>query len=249
MSQSRTALIVVDVQNDFCEGGSLAVAGGANVARRITEYVEANRDRYDLVVGSFDWHDPDSANGGHIALPPAQPDYLDSWPPHCIAGTPGAARHPALGVRFDAEVRKGQGAPAYSAFEGTDRTDIVERGAVGLGRLLRESGITEVHVVGLALDYCVRQTVLDAVHTGFDTTLLFDLTAPVHPGRTTEVLREVVTAGARIRLANLMDRAYLTAEYREMVLRIGGTPDPEAVDALVEMVLTAAAGEPTGDQS
>lgn len=178
------ALIIVDVQNDFCEGGSLAVPGGNQVARGIATYLVTHGQEYDLVVATRDWHDPDSDNSGHIA---AQPDFVDTWPPHCIAGTPGAAFHPDLwpegGAYPYTEVRKGQGVPAYSGFEGVDAT-----GAT-LHPLLTAAGVTAVDVVGLALDYCVRATALDAARAGYTTTVLKDLTAAIHDdGRAEAVL-------------------------------------------------------------
>ena len=112
-----SALFIIDVQNDFTEGGALGVEGGAAVAAGIARLLAANPDRYDYVFASRDWHDGDNDNGGHFA---AAPDYVDSWPVHCVAGTPGAEYHPALDTSVvDVHVRKGQGKPAYSIFEGT----------------------------------------------------------------------------------------------------------------------------------
>lgn len=165
------ALIVVDVQNDFCEGGALAVTGGAAVAASINELLQSDHG-YDVVVATADHHvDP----GAHFA---AEPDYVDTWPPHCVAGTPGADFHPNLTFRdFDAVFHKGQHAAAYSGFEGTD-ADLDD---VPLEKFLRDHAVTDVDVCGIATDYCVRATAEDALRLGFDTTVLVDLTAAVNP--------------------------------------------------------------------
>ena len=189
-----TALLIVDLQNDFCEGGSLAVSGGDAVAGGIQQHLDQHRGRYSAVIASADWHVAGSSNDGHIALPPSQPDYLDSWPAHCIAGTPGAERHPALTAAIDTVIYQGQGRPAYSAFEGADRQD----GGEPLDRVLRRAGVTAVDVCGLALDHCVRATALDAAAAGYATTVLVDLTAAVDPGRTAAVLEQLRAAGVRI---------------------------------------------------
>src|SRR5579875_3553364 len=147
----RRALVIVDVQNDFCEGGSLAVAGGAAVARAITGYLAgAEGTGYAHVVATQDYHiDPGS-------------DFSATWPPHCVAGTPGAEFHPDLDVsRVEAVFRKGARSAAYSGFEGAD-----EHG-MALGAWLRERAITAVDVVGIATDYCVRATATDAAAAGF----------------------------------------------------------------------------------
>lgn len=167
------ALLVVDVQNDFCEGGSLEVQGGAEVARRIGELLATTAGAdYALVVATQDHH---VSPGAHFA---EEPDFLDSWPPHCVVGTDGADFHPALQPRpFQAVFRKGHYDAAYSGFEGT-----AEDGR-SLADWLREHGIDEVEVCGLAADYCVRATALDAVAEGFRTTVLLSLTAAVAPDR------------------------------------------------------------------
>lgn len=167
------ALIVVDVQNDFCEGGALAVAGGRAVARAITEYVSTDPERYDLIVATQDWHRPATDNGGHFA---AEPDYIDTWPAHCMAFTEGAALAPELQLPEHVIIHKGWDEPAYSGFQGTTVS-----GATRLTTLLRSYGVTEVDVCGLALDYCVKATAEDAITEGFQATVLTDLTAAVHP--------------------------------------------------------------------
>jgi nicotinamidase/pyrazinamidase len=175
------ALIIVDVQNDFCEGGSLAVGGGAGVAAAITAALASGP--WDHVVATQDWHiDP----GTHFS---SHPDYLETWPAHCVVGTGGADFHPALSVdRVEAVFHKGQHAAAYSGFEG--RT---EDGS-GLADWLRARDVTDVDVVGIATDYCVRATALDSVGAGFATTVLLDLTAGVAAGTTDAALQEFATA-------------------------------------------------------
>ena len=164
------ALVVVDVQPTFCEGGELPVEGGNAVAEAIAGFAAAHRDRYGLVVTTQDWHvDP----GDHFS---ATPDFVDSWPPHGLAGTPNAELHPALAdLAPDASVRKGQHAAAYSGFEGVD--------AAGrpLLDVLREAGVTDVDVVGIAESHCVLATALDAHAAGLHTRVLTDLTVPVTP--------------------------------------------------------------------
>ncbi|MHA3703819.1 isochorismatase family protein [Jatrophihabitans sp. YIM 134969] len=188
----RTALIVVDVQNDFCEGGSLGVTGGARVAAEVTEHLAAERDRYDLVVASRDWHRPRSDNGGHFALPPDHPDFRESWPAHCVADTVGAQFHDALQVPGEWHaIRKGWGLPAYSAFQGVD-----ERGH-DLAGLLREATIDRVVVCGIATDYCVDATARDAVRLGFPVDLFVDLTAAVDATGKDAVVDALAEVGVR----------------------------------------------------
>jgi nicotinamidase/pyrazinamidase len=182
------ALVVVDVQNDFCEGGSLAVAGGASVAARIGRLL-AGEDRggYPLVVATRDHHvDP----GDHFS---DRPDFVDSWPPHCVAGTPGTQFHDALQPRpFDAVFLKGEHQAAYSGFEGF--TDSGE----SLADWLRGRGVDAVDVCGIATDYCVRATALDAVGAGLAATVLLDLTAAVAPDRVSATLEAFDAAGVQV---------------------------------------------------
>lgn len=186
-----TALLIVDVQNDFTEGGALAVTGGASVARRITEHLASDAD-YDVVVASRDWHDADNDNGGHFATD-GSPDFVTTWPVHCVAGTAGADYHPDLVAdAVDVHVRKGQGVPAYSMFEGT--TDDGSQ----LTAVLRDLGITHVDVVGIATDYCVRASALDALGDGFSVRVLTDLVAGVAPESSTAALTEMAEAGATV---------------------------------------------------
>ncbi len=178
------ALIVVDVQNDFCAGGSLAVPGGASVARSISEHLATGGGEYAHVVATQDHHiDP----GDHFS---AHPDYVRSWPPHCVAGTPGAEFHPGLDTaRVEATFRKGEHAAAYSGFEGTDDT------GTPLGDWLRERGVTELDVAGIATDHCVRATAADGAREGFATRVLLGLTAGVAPDSTARALAELRDAG------------------------------------------------------
>jgi nicotinamidase/pyrazinamidase len=183
------ALFIVDVQNDFTEGGALAVEGGNAVAAGITELLQRHPGAYDYVFASRDWHDPDNDNGGHFATG-QDPDYSTTWPKHCMAGTPGAEYHPALAtdaVTF--HVKKGQGQPAYSMFEGT--TESGEK----LGELLMTHGVTDVDVVGLATDYCVRASALDAIEHGQHVRVLTDLVAGVAKAPSDAALAEIAHAG------------------------------------------------------
>ncbi|MDQ0120503.1 MULTISPECIES: isochorismatase family protein [Pseudarthrobacter] len=188
------ALIIVDVQNDFCEGGSLAVPGGAAVAGAISEYLDAHHSEFDHVVATQDWHiDP----GSHFS---DTPDYKESWPRHCVAGTRGAELHPDLDTEYvDAYFRKGQFAAAYSGFEGLlapeDAVPTGERqpgglpgaqaqleadeDAIGLDDWLQSHDVEDVVVVGIATDYCVKATALDAVQAGYGVTVVRSLTAGI----------------------------------------------------------------------
>ncbi|MFK8846905.1 isochorismatase family protein [Streptomyces sp. Ac-502] len=186
------ALIVVDVQNDFCEGGSLAVAGGADVAAAITDLVgEAAGSGYRHIVATRDHHiEP----GDHFSV---RPNYETSWPPHCVAGTEGSGFHPNFAPALasgavDAVFSKGAHAAAYSGFEGVD-----ENGRP-LAEWMRAHGVSEVDVVGLATDHCVRATAVDAVAEGFRVRVLLDLTAGVAPGTTERALEQMRTAGVEL---------------------------------------------------
>jgi nicotinamidase/pyrazinamidase len=179
------ALVIVDVQNDFCEGGSLAVTGGAAVARAISDYLAGpDGDQYDHVVATQDFHiDP----GAHFS---AHPDYAQSWPAHCVVGTSGAQFHPDLDAgRIEEIFRKGQYAAAYSGFEGSSGA------GQNLQDWLTERGVTDVDIAGIATDYCVRATAIDAV-ARFDTTVLLGLTAGVATPTTEAALDSMREAGA-----------------------------------------------------
>ena len=186
------ALFIIDVQNDFTEGGALGVDGGAAVASAITQHVREHPDDYDVVIASRDWHDPDNDNGGHFALDGA-PDFVATWPQHCMAGTEGAEYHPSIDTGLiDIHVRKGQGVAAYSIFEGT--TD----DGRGMVTALDELGVTDVDVVGIATDYCVRASALDALAAGRRVRVLSDLVAGVAPESSAAALRELADAGATV---------------------------------------------------
>jgi nicotinamidase/pyrazinamidase len=183
--QPVRALVIVDVQNDFCEGGSLAVAGGGEVARAVSRFVAGGP--YQYVVASRDYHvDP----GSHFS---ASPDYMNSWPPHCVVGTPGADFHPDLDTsRVEAVFSKGSHQAAYSAFEGSNDE------GTSLADWLRARGITEVEIAGIATDYCVGSTALSAAQEGFTTGVLLWLTAGVDPTTTAETLRAMRAAGVTV---------------------------------------------------
>ncbi len=182
------ALFIVDVQNDFTEGGALAVAGGDAVAEGITRFLVARAADYALIVASRDWHDGEGDNGGHFS---DEPDFVDSWPVHCVAGTPGADYDPGLDTTaVTHHVTKGQGRPAYSLFEGA--TDAGE----SVAELLTAHGVIDVDVTGIATDYCVRASALDAVAHGLHVRILTDLVAGVAPASSDAALAELAHAGA-----------------------------------------------------
>jgi nicotinamidase/pyrazinamidase len=199
------ALLVVDVQRDFCEGGSLAVEGGNAVAAMIAEYLASPAaSQYAFIVATRDHHvDP----GSHFS---AQPDYVDSWPPHCVAGTPGAAIHPAIDVSgFDEVFLKGEHAAAYSGFEGVSSgsaeprarlvdTAVASEAGLPLADWLRARGVTAVDIAGIATDYCVRATAADAVRAGFGVRVMIDLTAGVSAGGTAAAVQEMLARGVEV---------------------------------------------------
>ncbi len=187
------ALVIVDVQNDFCEGGSLAVDGGAATAAAISRYLAEEADGYTHVVASRDYHvDP----GDHFS---DEPDFGGSWPPHCVAGTAGAQFHADFDTsRVHAVFSKGASSAAYSVFEGTDEAGLP------LVTWLRERGVEELDVVGIATDHCVRATALDAARHGFTTRVLLRLTAGVNPVTTAQALDEMRAAGVELAGAPLL---------------------------------------------
>lgn len=184
------ALFIIDVQNDFTEGGALGVDGGSAVAAGISRFLDAHADEYSLVVASRDWHDADNDNGGHFH---ETPDFVDTWPVHCVAGSTGAEYHPELTIdEVDVHVRKGQGEPAYSIFEGTD-----DAGAT-VAHILADRGIVDVDVVGIATDYCVRASALDGVTHGRHIRVFTDLVAGVAAESSDAALAEMAHAGIDI---------------------------------------------------
>lgn len=178
------ALVVVDVQNDFCEGGSLAVAGGTEVARAVTQRL--NEGGYEHAVATRDHHiDP----GPHFS---DSPDFVQSWPPHCVVGTSGVALHPALDTtRIEAVFDKGEYAAAYSGFEGRHDAD-------ALADWLRGRGVDSLEIMGIATDHCVRATAIDAARLGFATRVRLDLTAGVAAPTVERALDEMRDAGVEL---------------------------------------------------
>ncbi|XNZ00847.1 isochorismatase family protein [Micrococcus luteus] len=220
MTELTRALVIVDVQNDFCAGGSLATADGAAVASAVTEHLAARRDDYDVVVATRDWHvDP----GEHFAPAGQEPDFAVSWPVHCVAGTAGAELHEDLDmeeVRPDAQFLKGLHTASYSGFDGQlgepdevrsgegaaapvgpygatrAAADAVEAGAETLDEWLRSHDVEALTVVGIATDHCVKATVLDGIENGYEVTVLTDLVAGVSEDTAEAALQEMEDAGA-----------------------------------------------------
>lgn len=193
----RRALIVVDVQNDFCEGGSLPVTGGLEVAANISK---ATRDeKYAVVVATLDYHRRGGDNGGHFGTEAHPVDYVDRWPSHCVQGTVGAGFAPGCDAEmFEDIFTKGNGSPSYSGFEGTGQVT-----GKSLGDFLRDRGITQVDVVGLAFDYCVKATALDAgaAFNGDqfkEVRVLKAHTASVNPDNDEDVTKVLADAGVQV---------------------------------------------------
>ncbi|MEF2737245.1 MAG: isochorismatase family protein [Bifidobacterium choerinum] len=203
MCTKRTALIIVDVQPTFTEGGELSVVGGDAVARAIHDFVERERGHYALIATTQDWHvDP-------VDHWSAEPDYVDTWPRHGVAGSENARLHPAIGsLDVPHHIRKGQYAAAYSGFEGVEDNDdhVPTRGdvdaALAAGRtldgLLRAHDITRVDLVGIALSHCVRDTALDAAARGYETRVYEDLTVPVSAELGAQAVERMRKAGVAI---------------------------------------------------
>ena len=188
---SKVALIIVDGQLDFCEGGSLAVEGGNAVCENTAKFLKKHYGDYGVVVASKDWHvDP----GSHFS---DKPDFSESWPHHCVADTKGAELHPALEEMLekgfiDDVVKKGKTEAAYSAFEASDDS------GKSLSEVLSKHNIKDVHVVGLATDHCVKATVMDSLNLGFNTMVIEDLAAGVSPDTTQDAIEEMAAANADI---------------------------------------------------
>ncbi len=190
----RNALLIVDVQMDFVEGGSLGVAGGTNVAAMIARHIRHFKQQYQFVVASRDYHEnaPD-----HIS---DNPDFINTWPPHCMAGTPGAAFVPTIQnlVRekyIQEVVTKGRDKAAYSAFDGYDK-----RGHPLLD-VIRENRIDFIDICGIATDYCVRATALDARKADFQVRVLVNLCAAVKEETGLQALDEMKAAGCQLQAA------------------------------------------------
>lgn len=188
------ALVVVDVQNDFCEGGSLAVEGGHAVALGIHALISGGGRRdYKKVLATKDWHNPSTTNGGHFH---DSPDYTDTWPVHCIANSDGARFANGLdAIHFDDEFHKGWDKPAYSGFEGRS----ARNQTTSLGGYLSAYGLVEIDVCGIASTHCVKATVIDALDRGHVVRVLSDLTVGVGGAEANAAaLKEMAEAGAVI---------------------------------------------------
>lgn len=188
----KKALIIVDVQNDFVEGGSLAVVGGVSLAERLAEFITLNSADYDTIATTQDWHiEP----GSHFS---DNPDFVDSWPVHCVASTEGASivepLSKSLMDKVGPAVRKGMFEAAYSGFEG------VTEDGTSLADALREQGVTDVDVVGIATDYCVAATARDAAANGFTTSVLKNFVVGINPVKISETFDQILPeAGVSIR--------------------------------------------------
>ena len=189
------ALLVIDVQNDFCEGGALAVQGGAAVASKISSFLETAN--YDLVVASRDWHDADGTNSGHFAEAGSEPNYTTTWPVHCVADTDGAKYHPNLSTdKIDLDIYKGQGQNGYSIFEG------ITAAGQGFSELLATHSVDEVDVVGIATDHCVLASAIDAKKHGLSVRVISSLTAGVSSESTEAAIDRMIDEGIEV-LASL----------------------------------------------
>jgi len=185
------ALLVIDVQNDFCEGGALAVAGGAAVAGKISKFLESTS--YDLVVASRDWHDADNNNSGHFADSDTEPDYKTNWPVHCVAETNGAQYHPNLNTEDISEhIFKGQGQNGYSIYEG------ITKSGQTFDELLAAHQIDEVDVVGIATDHCVLASALDSKSHGLKVRVISSLTAGVSQVTTEAAIDRMIDSGIEV---------------------------------------------------
>jgi len=190
------AFFIIDVQNDFCEGGSLACNGGAQAASDISTYLRGaeGASAYKYVIASRDWHDADNDNGGHFAHTGEAPDFVNSWPVHCVAGSQGGDYHPNLDTSLiDFHIQKGQGKPAYSIFEGNTPE------GEALPELLARLGVTEIDVAGIATDYCVLASALDANTAGFKVRVLPELCAGVAAESSAAALSKLESAGVSVR--------------------------------------------------
>ncbi|WGD37057.1 isochorismatase family protein [Lysinibacter sp. HNR] len=195
------ALLIVDVQNDFTEGGALGVTGGTAVAEGVTRLLAQHGGDYEVIAASRDWHDANSSNGGHFAAAGVAPDFAGTWPVHCVAGTAGAAYHSALNTEtIGVHVQKGQGKPAYSAFEG-----VTTEGQT-LAAVLAASEVTDLDVVGIATDYCVLASAKDALSLGLRVRVLSDLVAGVAAETSAAALDTLRSSGAIVEVSDSSTR-------------------------------------------
>ena len=185
------ALLIIDVQNDFCEGGALAVAGGAAVAGKISKFLESAS--YDLVVASRDWHDADNDNSGHFVEAGQDPNYKTNWPVHCVAETDGAKYHPNLNAEAIGEhIFKGQGQNGYSIFEG------ITKSGQTFTELLGQHRVDEVDVVGIATDHCVLASAMDSKNHGLKVRVISSLTAGVSEATTEAAIDQMIDNGIEV---------------------------------------------------
>jgi len=182
IDKEKDALIIVDVQRDFCSGGALPVPEGEKIIPVLNRYIKKFSEAGALIIATRDWHPPN-----HVSFK----NHGGTWPPHCIQGTPGADFHPDLELPAETKiVSKASSADkeAYSGFDGTS-----------LEKDLKKAGVQRVFVGGLATDYCVKSTVLDALNCGFETVLLLDAIkgVDVNPGDSERAIREMLNRGAK----------------------------------------------------
>jgi nicotinamidase/pyrazinamidase len=189
----NNALLVIDVQNDFCEGGALACTGGAAVAQKITDWLRSGETKYDYVIASRDWHTPGELNDGHFPADGIQPDFVKTWPLHCLAGSQGAEYHANLDSKLiDVHIKKGQSANGYSIFDGTDDS------GKSFAEILSDLDVESVDVVGIATDYCVRASALDSLSHGLNVRVITSLTAGVRSESTEAAIDELIDAGVQV---------------------------------------------------
>jgi nicotinamidase/pyrazinamidase len=185
------ALLIIDLQNDFCEGGALAVAGGAAVAAKISTFLETAN--YDLIVASRDWHHAEGTNSGHFAETGSEPNYKTTWPVHCVANTEGANYHPNLTAEnINVGIYKGQGENGYSIFEG------ITKDGQSFADLLHANSITEVDVVGIATDHCVLASAVDSKKHGLKVRVISSLTAGVSSESTEKAIDQMIDEGIEV---------------------------------------------------
>lgn len=186
-------LVVVDVQNDFCEGGALGVPGGTALAAEISVFLDKKAHLFSAVVASKDWHTAESDNGGHIATSGDEPNFATTWPEHCIANSWGAEYSASLDTELiHHHLKKGQGSPGYSAFEGVDQLGNT------LHSILDKAGVRSLAIVGIALEHCVAATARDAIEKGYEVVILASLCASIDSIRAAQVLDDLVDRGVRV---------------------------------------------------